>query len=437
MELSKATSILAKHGYTAQSIGRAKAAQLWGIHPSSARRLLNKLRGGLNAAMVGNAAKLVETVEQTDKRTDYTIPNTHIHTLEQLIDYFKVDISKWKCTRFIANKWEMGERGGMVTPLYQVKATFELIANNEKQAILKELESLTSDYKTRIKAYSPVVRLINRPPHSNRIVEISIPDLHYNKLAWNGETGHGNWDSKIAEAAFNRALDYIVYDTKHHHPEKYVYVVGNDLFNADSTDDMTTGGTPQDVDSRYFKSFERIREMQTRTIEKLRTIAPVDVIIMSGNHDALSCWHLGDSLKMLFHNCQDVTVDNRPLFRKCYQHGQVMLMFMHGDKVRPKEIPLLVATEDKRMFADTTFREVHMGHFHKEDVKSYSRLMEVPEVTEEKGVKCRILPSLCQPDVWHAQNGYVGGIRSAQAFVWDARMGLVATSVYNDPIEDK
>lgn len=78
-----------------------------------------------------------------DKRT-LTLPKTGIHTLEELLDYCKVDTTVWEVERFIVNKWEMGfvkvssreegpkdaagvkhvdeEKEAGTQPLYQVKA---------------------------------------------------------------------------------------------------------------------------------------------------------------------------------------------------------------------------------------------------------------------------------------------------------------------------
>lgn len=45
----------------------------------------------------------------------------------------------------------------------------------------------------------------------------------------------------------------------------------------------------------------------------------------------------------------------------------------------------------------------------------------------------RILPSLCAPEDWHVSKGYIGNIRSAEAYVWDEFDGLIGTAVYNVP----
>ena len=61
-----------------------------------------------------------------------SLDKTRIHTLDQLIEFFKVDLSAWEVERFICNSWEMGAKdnsGNLQThPLYQVKATLRRVS---------------------------------------------------------------------------------------------------------------------------------------------------------------------------------------------------------------------------------------------------------------------------------------------------------------------
>src|SRR5271166_2021126 len=71
-------------------------------------------------------AKPIETSEVYGNDWTITIPKTRIHTLEQLLTYFEVDLSIWEVERFVCNKWEMGYKNDLsqakVEELYQVKA---------------------------------------------------------------------------------------------------------------------------------------------------------------------------------------------------------------------------------------------------------------------------------------------------------------------------
>ena len=100
-------------------------------------------------------------------------------------------------------------------------------------------------------------------------------------------------------------------------------------------------------------------------------------------------------------------------------------MFTHGNEEKITQLPLIMAQEEPQLWAKATFREVHIGHFHSKKV--YSRI----DVDENVGVRTRILPSLTTADFWHYSKGYVGNIRSSEAFVWDKKHGMEAQLIHN------
>src|SRR5579863_115104 len=53
------------------------------------------------------ATKLAESIITTKNTWEVNLPSTTIHTLEQLIEKFEVDLSVWEVERFVANKWEV------------------------------------------------------------------------------------------------------------------------------------------------------------------------------------------------------------------------------------------------------------------------------------------------------------------------------------------
>jgi hypothetical protein len=79
-----------------------------------------------------------------------------------------------------------------------------------------------------------------------------------------------------------------------------------------------------------------------------------------------------------------------------------------------------MAVENPEAWGQTQFREIHTGHYHKQQLE------------EQFGVRVRILSALCPPDDWHSAQGYVGAIRQAEAFVWSKTEGLLAQVYYND-----
>lgn len=306
--------------------------------------------------------------------------------------------------------------GEWVVPVSNTKVLLRMI-DSCKEVIKNEVDDLKREAMLEAREYTPVAK----KPVTGNMLEISIPDLHAGKLAWGKETLWGNYDLKIAEKVFEEALEALIARTASYQFDEILIVVGNDLIHSDSMSGTTTKGTPLDNDGRYQRTFKKVRLMVTRAIERLRLMAPVSVMLVPGNHDQLSVWHLGDSLECLFAKCDDVAVDNAPSLRKYYQWGNNMIMFTHGNKGSLTDYPLLMAVEQPKMFGETIYREAHTGDKHQ------------LKVHELHGVRVRISPALCPPDAWHSENMFVGNPRSAEAFVWNKEEGLVGTAVYTVP----
>lgn len=395
---------------------------------------------GLSNVEQAEVEDVPETNEITEDHWKIEIPKTHIHTLAQLVEVCKIDLSIWEVEKFIVNKYEVamklaatteymetkdgrsvpswvrkGQDTPVVQPLYQVKAFLrkkkDVIAAKDEIAALKEFAKKEAHVPMKIERDSFA---------SGNMLEVNLPDVHFGKLAWGVETGYEPYDVKIAEQMHDRAVETILHRASPFKFDKVLYVVGNDILNSDDLEGRTTKGTSVTTDGRYHKTFFKVRELLIRTIERLRQIAPVHVMIVPGNHDTLSAWHLGDSLECYFHKYDDVKIDNVPVPRKYLEWGKVMLMFTHGDKGKRSDYPLLMATERPEMFGRTKWREAHVGHLH------------FTKLDEQHGVRVRMLPALCPPDDWHAENGFVGNLRNAEGYIWNKDEGMVATVYYSD-----
>ena len=297
----------------------------------------------------------------------------------------------------------------------------------DAQRALQEIEALKEQAKQEIRKPASNRGSNLRTKSSGNMLEIDIFDLHLGKLAWAKETGYEHYDLKIAKALFEDALETLIQRTAGHSFDSIILPVGNDFFHSDNMRNETTAGTRLDVEGRFHKTAYTGRVMIVAAIERLREVAPVKAIIAPGNHDQLTAWHLGDSLECYFHRDADVTIDNLPTLRKYHEFGKVMLLFMHGDKGKQPDYPLLMATEQPEMWGRTKFREAHLGHFHKTQVRNS------PTVDERHGARVRVLSSLCASDAWHAENQFVGNMRAAEAFVWNREEGLIAQATFTVP----
>lgn len=395
-------------------ISNRKLCRMFHVHHSVVSRVLkNNLETGF--------AEKSEISEQIGDTWVLTLPKTRISTLEELLEYCKVDLGIWQVERFLANKWEGFSKDNdgnvNVTPLFQVKAHLK-----KKQNIIDaraEIEALKAEAKKDAKIPKTVVKSSKK---SDNLLELVIPDLHLGKLAWAKETGFQDYDSKIAEETYYRAVETLLERVDNYQIDKIVLGVGNDLMQTDNFNNSTTKGTVVDTDTRYKKSYVTTRKMIVNVIERLREIAPVDVLLVPGNHDAQSNFTLGDSLECWFHKYPDVNVDNSPLPHKYFTWGDNFVILTHGDKGKQSDYGIWMASTYPEMFGKSKFREVHIGHRHKS------------MVDEKFGIRVRTLSSLSAADEWHSSQNFVNNLRCAEGFVWNKNQGLI-TQVYHTEVD--
>ena len=351
-----------------------------------------------------------------------TITNKRIKTLEDLIEICEIDLETWSIISWECNKWEVGAKNAakeiVVSPLFQVKAklarkTVENDLNLQKQAVIAQL-----------KAYSPIVKVpvnyaCKTAPY---LLEICIHDLHLGSLAWGPEAGE-DYDLKIAESRLKSSVRALLSRVDLFKVERILFPVGNDLFNIDNKNNSTVNGTVVDTDVRFIKMVKAARKIIIETIDELSLIAPVDVVIVQGNHDFTISLVFGEILDAFYANNQRVTVNNAPSPRKYYKYGSVGIQLTHGDQEPHQALGLIFATEEKELWASTKFRFCQLGHFHKNKKISFV------SVDEHQGFQVQILPTLSSSTAWAHAKGY-SSLKQAKAFLFHKEDGLHGEFTY-------
>tara|TARA_Y100000592_G_scaffold2155_1_gene3362 strand:- start:8513 stop:9751 length:1239 start_codon:yes stop_codon:yes gene_type:complete len=362
-------------------------------------------------------------IETKDNTKTLTSPKSHrIKTLDDLIKVCKIDTNIWEVDRYIVNKWEVGSQidgAIIVEPLFQVKAWLK------KNKEVYRLETLRSQILEEVKSYAPKYKKIDYPIiDKGQLLEINIFDLHFGKLCWGKETGD-NYDTKIARKRFLEAIKSIISRVKGYSIKKIVFPIGNDFFNSDNKANTTSNNTPQDEDLRWQKTYKRGRELLIEGIDLLQTIAPVDVVVVQGNHDFERSFYVGDAMECWYNNNPNVLVNNEANPRKHYKFGKCLISYTHGNNEKINDLPLLVASEVPKLWAETKYREVHIGHLHhKKEIKFMA-------TQEHKGIVIRFMRSLSGTDAWHNLKGYTGGVQACEAFIWDENEGLICQFSHN------
>ena len=277
---------------------------------------------------------------------------------------------------------------------------YSIVTKEGSQAFKKVKDEFLEVLKTIVPA--PKKRAHAKLDVNPIVYEISLPDIHYGKdTDDNVTTAEENFMSSVREL-HERAAGLNI--------QRFLLPIGNDGMNSEGMRKTTTKGTPQSDSIDWQKSFMGYTKLIINAANYLAEYAPVDIVIVQGNHDFERMFYAGEVLAAWFKNDEEVTVDNGLDSRKYYEYGVNMLMFTHGDKEKAAEMPLIMATEKPLMFSRTKFREVHCGHLHKEMVNEY------------RGIKVRFIPSICANDSWHKLMGYQS-LRCAQAYIWNKEKG--------------
>lgn len=365
-----------------------------------------------------------ETIVDTSKdcQTIQSPKSTRIQTLDDLIFECDIDTDVWEVERYIVNKWEVGSQIDgqiVVEPLFQIKAWLK------KNKEVFQLKNLRHEIVKEVKEFSPNYDPINyKKIDKGQLLEINIFDLHFGKLCWGLETGD-NYDTKIARKRYLEAITDIISKSKCYDIKRIVFPIGNDFFNSDNLNNQTTAGTPQDEDVRWQKTFKEGRKLLIDGIDLLTKIAPVDVIIVQGNHDWERSFYVGDVLECWYDKNDNVSVNNDPTPRKYYKFGKCLIGYTHGNNEKIADLPLIVASEKPDLWAQTKYREIHIGHLH------HKREIKFMSTQEVKGIVLRYMRSLSGTDAWHNLKGYKGAVQACEAFIWDENEGMICQFSHN------
>lgn len=323
-----------------------------------------------------------------------------------------LDCTQWQVVSFKNNFWQTQAKGGKKIVLYQSK----IVVKPRVEEI--SLDTLHTHFNNFIPKSFATAKS-SKPKHTNEIMyEVNICDLHLGKLAWASDCGE-DYNYKIAEERFNNIIISNIEHIKRIKPEKIVFVWCNDFFNADGISETTTGGTPQDCDLRWQKLFMLGCDMLVNAITNLQQYAPVESFYIASNHSRQVEFYGLCYLYAWFRNNKNVTIHRNCKSRYYLQYGINMIGFSHSYYEKKTNLVGLMSVEQPQMWANTKYREMHLGHYH-------------CELTEEKnGVVLRWLPSMTGPDLYHYDSGYIGAFKRSYSFVWDKTKGLSEIIVTN------
>ena len=276
-------------------------------------------------------------------------------------------------------------------------------------------EELRDDIIKAMDKHSPSYKKIPRTKSEDgHLLVVDPADIHIGKLATSFETGE-DYDSQIAVKRVKKGVKGILQKSNGFKIDKILFVGGNDILHIDTPKRVTTAGTPQDTHGMWYENFLTAKKLYVDILETLISVADVHFVYNPSNHDYMSGFMLSDSIQSWFRKCKNITFDCSIAHRKGFMYGQNLIGTTHGDGAKLADLPLIMANEFSKEWAETKHRYVYTHHIHHKSSKDYH------------GITVESLRSPSGTDSWHHRNGYgVGGVKAVEGFIHSKEHGQVA-----------
>ena len=330
-------------------------------------------------------------------------------TPERMLEAHKLDSKEWEVVSYKNNYWSQQAKEGKTVILYQSKLvvkprTFDNIA---EQTVLQHFIEKSNNIK-------PIVidNTNKKNIKNNLMLEINISDLHLGKLAF-CEISDDEYNIDIARERFEYYIKNEYERAVRIGAEKILFVWSNDFFNFDGINYSTTGGTPQQSGINWQTLFLEGVSMLVDAISLLSTVAPVKTFYIASNHSRQADFYALCYIQAWFKDNENVNVVINTKSRYYEKYGTNLIGFSHSYYEKENNLFHLMTNECPDWWAETTYREFHLAHYHSEKVK------------EVGGVIYRWLPTMCGTDDYHYEKGYIGAVKRCYSFVYNKNIGLI------------
>lgn len=225
---------------------------------------------------------------------------------------------------------------------------------------------------------------------------LTITDFHLGMYAYEAETGE-DWDIKIARDVFLNSIHDMVSAS----PKAGTGMLCQlgDFLHWDGILNVTPqSGHILDADTRYAKLVDLTMSVMVEAVNiMLSHFGKVVIVNAEGNHDISGSIWLRKHLAHLFSKDRRVEVIDNDYPYYAYLHGQTMLGFHHGHKMKLPQLHKLFASEPRfrEMWGKSNYTYIHTGHYHHE------------RVVEDGGAIAEQHPTLAARDAYAARGGWV------------------------------
>lgn len=288
--------------------------------------------------------------------------------------------------------------------------SFSIFSKTGEKTYEDMRDAIVSDMRKHAPKYP---KLKYKKQKNGHLLVIDPADVHFGKLATSFESGD-EYTISIAKDRVLSGVQGLIDKSQGFAIDKVLFVLGNDILHIDTPRRTTTSGTPQDTDGMWFDAFLKAKETVIEVIEMLVPLAPVHVQYDPSNHDYMSGFYFADTIASWFHNAANVTFNTSISHRKYFQYGNSLIGTTHGDGAKVADLPLLMAQESGKLWADTKHRYFYIHHGHHKMKNDHI------------GVTVEMLRSPSGTDSWHHRNGYQHSPKAIEGFIHCKQHGQVS-----------
>ena len=235
-------------------------------------------------------------------------------------------------------------------------------ADTSKSTLKNLAKKFIEEYSTKLPKYDPQVSG-KKFMYEDKLIVYPIADAHLGMLSWFNETKN-NYNTKIADETIRRAITSLVLNS----PSCQECLICNlgDFLHVDNLFNKTPKNENiLDVDSRYAKILNVAIRLMRYVIEySLVRHKHVTVVNCIGNHDPIGSLWLNAALQNIYSKEKRITILDNSSQRLYYRYYNNLFGMCHGSEIKDKDLPLLMATEEKEDWGDTDFHYWFLGHWH-------------------------------------------------------------------------
>ena len=194
--------------------------------------------------------------------------------------------------------------------------------------------------------------------------QVTLADGHVGAMAWNTETGSGDWDLEIARQHILSGACWLM-DALPPAEDLLLAVIGDFLDSDGYRPETPASKHLLDCDGRFPKIADVGCEIiEAAVLHGLTRYRTVRLVIKPGNHDPLSAMWMRKYFLRVFQDNPRVIVEPslRPYWGMLF--GKTMICTHHGDKATMGELPGIFAADFAEMWGKATYRVCHTGHLH-------------------------------------------------------------------------